>query len=81
MALRRWPLYPSELRPHTDVLIVASQTFRADIAPIAHSLKTNLAGRTVGLADRFTQIRAIRGDSEHTPARGYQQDGNSVWHV
>ena len=69
MALRRWPLYPSELRPHTDVLIVASQTFRADIAPIAHSLKTNLAGRVVGLADRFAQIRAVRGEAAYANLR------------
>src|SRR6266850_7107012 len=36
LSLRRRPLYPSELRPHTNVLIVAFQALRSNIATVVH---------------------------------------------
>src|SRR5258708_6594346 len=36
LSLRRRPLYPSELRPHTNVLIVAFQTLGSNIARVVH---------------------------------------------
>jgi hypothetical protein len=41
LSLRRRPLYPSELRPRTNFLIVASEALGSNIAPVMHVVKVD----------------------------------------
>src|SRR5712671_6411511 len=68
LSLRRRPLYPSELRPRTDVPIVPFQTLRSNILAIMHAGELNPAGRIIGIVDRYRQVGATGSYAENTSA-------------
>src|SRR4030088_980052 len=41
LSLRRRPLYPSELRPHTIFIIVASEALSANVRAVVHPRKVD----------------------------------------
>src|SRR5437660_11722512 len=65
-ALRRRPLYPSELRAR-NTCIVASKAFASSIGPIVHALKTNLMCGFIHFFDGAAQVLSRCGDAKNAP--------------
>src|SRR5882762_2832216 len=62
-ALRRRPLYPSELRAR-NTYIVASKAFASNISAIMHAIETDLMGGFIRFFDGASQTLSRRGDAE-----------------
>src|SRR5260370_25937883 len=67
LSLRRRPLYPSELRPHTNFIIVASEALCANVAPVMHPRKVNGADAGISVIDRLGKVAAGCGNAQHAP--------------
>src|ERR1035438_5904753 len=70
MSLRRRPLYPSELRPHVP-FIVPGKPFAANVPSEVGAFAVDPFHSLVRAADGRREIVSAGGNTQHTPAGGF----------
>src|SRR6059058_4531696 len=76
-ALRRQPLYPSELRAR-NTYIVASKAFASNISAIVHAVETDLMSAFIRFFDRASQVLSGRRDAKDAAPSGLEPAGSGA---
>src|SRR5947209_6769528 len=76
LPLRRRPLYPAELRPHSgwshSILNAGGDEPLAYVGPELHSFKPNMAHSSIGSSNGFFQTTARGCYAEYSPSRSFE---------